>query len=130
MFFRRCARLRSKARSTEPRVWAVRSTWRESVKLADFSIKFSVNKDLKSGIDRIRRITLDRRRGSSNSGLNICLRHVYSCAERHRGDGANVMEFDFVFGSAVLVGYFSYLVFALIRALLRHDLTFRRIHRL
>jgi hypothetical protein len=40
------------------------------------------------------------------------------------------MEFDFVFGSAVLVGYFSYLVFALIRALLRHDLTFRRIHRL
>ncbi len=38
------------------------------------------------------------------------------------------MAFDFVFGSAVLIGYFSYLIYALIRGLLRHDLTFRRAH--
>lgn len=37
-----------------------------------------------------------------------------------------LMAFDFVFGSAVLVGYFSYLVYALVRGLLRHDLRFRR----
>jgi len=38
------------------------------------------------------------------------------------------MAFDFVIGSAVLVGYFSYLIYALIRGLLRHDLKIRRIH--
>ncbi len=38
------------------------------------------------------------------------------------------MAFDFVLGSAVLIGYFSYLIYALIRGLLRHDLTFRRAH--
>jgi hypothetical protein len=38
------------------------------------------------------------------------------------------MAFDFVFGSAVLVSYFFYLVYALIRGLLRHDLKVRRIH--
>jgi hypothetical protein len=38
------------------------------------------------------------------------------------------MTFDFVFGAAVLVGYFSYLVYALVRGLLRHDLSLRRIH--
>jgi hypothetical protein len=37
------------------------------------------------------------------------------------------MAFDFVFGSAVLLGYFSYLVYALIRGLMRHDLRVRRI---
>lgn len=38
------------------------------------------------------------------------------------------MAFDFVFGSAVLVGYFSYLVYAVVRGLMRHDLSVRRIH--
>ncbi|MGB7091291.1 MAG: hypothetical protein WBD60_02785 [Methylovirgula sp.] len=38
------------------------------------------------------------------------------------------MAFDFVVGSAVLVGYFSYLVYALIRGLMRHDLKVRRLH--
>jgi hypothetical protein len=38
------------------------------------------------------------------------------------------MAFDFVFGLAVLVGYFTYLVYALVRALGRHDLSLRRIH--
>jgi hypothetical protein len=38
------------------------------------------------------------------------------------------MAFDFVFGSAVLVGYFSYLIYGLIRGLMHHDLKVRRIH--
>jgi hypothetical protein len=38
------------------------------------------------------------------------------------------MAFDFVVGSVVLVGYFSYLIYALIRSLLRHDLKIRQIH--
>jgi hypothetical protein len=38
------------------------------------------------------------------------------------------MAFDFVFGSAVLVGYFSYLVYALVRGLMRHDLKIRHVH--
>ncbi|HLH10723.1 MAG TPA: hypothetical protein VKV77_02465 [Methylovirgula sp.] len=37
------------------------------------------------------------------------------------------MAFDFVFGSAVLIAYFSYLVYGLVRALLQHDLRLRRI---
>lgn len=37
------------------------------------------------------------------------------------------MAFDFIFGSAVLIGYFSYLIYGLIRGLMRHDLKVRRI---
>jgi hypothetical protein len=38
------------------------------------------------------------------------------------------MAFDFLFGSAVLIGYSSYLVYGLVRGIMRHDLSFRRIH--
>ncbi len=37
------------------------------------------------------------------------------------------MAFDFVAGSAVLAGYFSYLVYTLISGFMRHDLCVRRL---
>jgi len=39
------------------------------------------------------------------------------------------MAFDFLFGSAVLIGCFSYLLYSLVRALLRTRLPWRRTNR-